>query len=61
MLPQIYGMSESTGPHTIGLADAFRFGSCGRTVPGCYTKLEGTDAEGEGIREEIRYAENIYK
>ncbi|KAK4318096.1 hypothetical protein Pmani_010879 [Petrolisthes manimaculis] len=47
-LTEIYGMSESTGPHTIGLEKAFRVGSCGRTVPGCYTKLDNPDRDGNG-------------
>ncbi|XP_042226723.1 long-chain-fatty-acid--CoA ligase ACSBG2-like isoform X2 [Homarus americanus] len=47
-LTEIYGMSESSGPHTIGLEKAFKLGSCGRTVPGCYTKLENPDKEGNG-------------
>lgn len=47
-LTEIYGMSESTGPHTIGMEKAFRFGSCGRTVPGCYTKLDNPDRDGNG-------------
>ncbi|XP_063869884.1 long-chain-fatty-acid--CoA ligase ACSBG2-like isoform X4 [Scylla paramamosain] len=47
-LTEIYGMSESTGPHTIGLEKAFKIGSVGRTVPGCYTKLDKPDMEGNG-------------
>ncbi|XP_063598526.1 long-chain-fatty-acid--CoA ligase ACSBG2-like isoform X2 [Penaeus indicus] len=47
-LTEIYGMSESSGPHTIGLEKAFKMGSCGRTVPGCYTKLDNPDADGNG-------------
>ncbi|XP_069168803.1 long-chain-fatty-acid--CoA ligase ACSBG2 isoform X3 [Procambarus clarkii] len=47
-LTEIYGMSESTGPHTIGMEKAFKLGSCGRTIPGCYTKLDKPDPEGNG-------------
>lgn len=47
-LTEIYGMSESTGPHTIGMEKAFKIGSVGRTVPGCYTKLDKPDMEGNG-------------
>ncbi|XP_050720433.1 long-chain-fatty-acid--CoA ligase ACSBG2-like isoform X4 [Eriocheir sinensis] len=47
-LTEIYGMSESTGPHTIGTEKAFKIGSAGRTVPGCYTKLDKPDKEGNG-------------
>lgn len=47
-LTEIYGMSESTGPHTIGMEKAFKIGSAGRTVPGCYTKLDKPDKDGNG-------------
>ncbi|KAM9849145.1 long-chain-fatty-acid--CoA ligase ACSBG2 [Aulostomus maculatus] len=47
-LYELYGMSESTGPHTISLPDAFRITSCGKTIPGCKTKLHNPDEEGNG-------------
>ncbi|MCL4137763.1 UNVERIFIED_CONTAM: hypothetical protein GTU68_027091 [Idotea baltica] len=47
-LTEIYGMSESSGPHTIGKPKSFRIGSVGQTVPGCYTKLMDPDKEGNG-------------
>ncbi|XP_071539026.1 long-chain-fatty-acid--CoA ligase ACSBG2-like isoform X5 [Panulirus ornatus] len=47
-LTEVYGMSESSGPHTISMEKAFRFGSCGLTIPGCYTKLDNPDKEGNG-------------
>ncbi|KAF2360689.1 AMP-dependent synthetase/ligase [Trinorchestia longiramus] len=45
---EIYGMSESTGPHTSGIETAFKVGSAGRTIPGCQTKIDKPDAEGNG-------------
>ncbi|KAJ8278567.1 hypothetical protein GJAV_G00088990 [Gymnothorax javanicus] len=45
---ELYGMSESTGPHTISLPDAFRLTSCGRVIPGCETKIFRPDEDGNG-------------
>uniref|UniRef100_A0AAY4DXX4 Long-chain-fatty-acid--CoA ligase ACSBG2 n=1 Tax=Denticeps clupeoides TaxID=299321 RepID=A0AAY4DXX4_9TELE len=45
---ELYGMSESTGPHTISLSDAFRLTSCGKVIGGCQTKICNPDAEGNG-------------
>ena len=47
-LVEIYGMSESCGPHTTGLSTAFRLGSAGRTITGVHTKIDNPDAEGNG-------------
>lgn len=47
-LTEIYGMSESAGPHTTGVENAFKLGSAGRTIPGCSTKIITPDAEGNG-------------
>ncbi|KAL1270036.1 hypothetical protein QQF64_032325 [Cirrhinus molitorella] len=45
---ELYGMSESSGPHTISLPDAFRLTSCGKIIPGCKTKIFNPDADGNG-------------
>ncbi|XP_056319746.1 long-chain-fatty-acid--CoA ligase ACSBG2 isoform X1 [Danio aesculapii] len=45
---ELYGMSESSGPHTITQADAFRLTSCGKVIPGCKTKLSNPDDEKNG-------------
>ncbi|XP_068175883.1 LOW QUALITY PROTEIN: long-chain-fatty-acid--CoA ligase ACSBG2-like [Antennarius striatus] len=45
---ELYGMSESTGPHTFSLAAAFRLTSCGKELPGCKTKLHNPDENGIG-------------
>uniref|UniRef100_A0A9J8BWB9 Long-chain-fatty-acid--CoA ligase ACSBG2 n=1 Tax=Cyprinus carpio carpio TaxID=630221 RepID=A0A9J8BWB9_CYPCA len=45
---ELYGMSESSGPHTISLSDAFRLTSCGKVIPGCKTKIFNPDADGNG-------------
>ena len=47
-LTEVYGMSESTGPHTLATADSFRFASVGKTSSGCYTKLDKPDPDGNG-------------
>ncbi|XP_047443161.1 long-chain-fatty-acid--CoA ligase ACSBG2 isoform X2 [Mugil cephalus] len=45
---ELYGMSESTGPHTISNPTAFKITSCGKEIPGCKTKLHNPDEEGNG-------------
>nr|XP_060640726.1 long-chain-fatty-acid--CoA ligase ACSBG2 [Anolis sagrei ordinatus] len=45
---ELYGMSESTGPHTVSHAGAFRITSCGKPMVGCRTLLHRKDAEGVG-------------
>uniref|UniRef100_A0A8C5AK86 Long-chain-fatty-acid--CoA ligase ACSBG2 n=1 Tax=Gadus morhua TaxID=8049 RepID=A0A8C5AK86_GADMO len=47
-LYELYGMSESSGPHTISLPDAFRLTSCGKEIEGCKTKIHNPDLEGIG-------------
>lgn len=47
-LYELYGMSESSGPHTISRNDAFKLTSCGKELPGCKTKLHNPDNEGNG-------------
>ncbi|XP_024860843.1 long-chain-fatty-acid--CoA ligase ACSBG2-like isoform X2 [Kryptolebias marmoratus] len=44
---ELYGMSESSGPHTLSIAE-YRIGSCGKVMPGCKTKLQDPDADGNG-------------
>ncbi|MCI4392639.1 hypothetical protein PGIGA_G00148130 [Pangasianodon gigas] len=45
---ELYGMSESTGPHTMSCSDSFCIMSCGKVIPGCKTKLDKPDADGNG-------------
>ncbi|KAM5193091.1 long-chain-fatty-acid--CoA ligase ACSBG2 isoform 2-T2 [Mantella aurantiaca] len=45
---ELYGMSESSGPHTISLPDAFRITSCGKVISGCRTKIYQPDSDGSG-------------
>ncbi|XP_040183169.1 long-chain-fatty-acid--CoA ligase ACSBG2 isoform X2 [Rana temporaria] len=45
---ELYGMSESSGPHTISLPDAFRIMSCGKVISGCKTKIYKPDSDGSG-------------
>ncbi|XP_051551981.1 long-chain-fatty-acid--CoA ligase ACSBG2-like isoform X2 [Myxocyprinus asiaticus] len=45
---ELYGMSESTGPHTISWAEDYRIMSCGKVMTGCKTKLDKEDNDGNG-------------
>uniref|UniRef100_A0A673A5E7 Long-chain-fatty-acid--CoA ligase ACSBG2 n=1 Tax=Sphaeramia orbicularis TaxID=375764 RepID=A0A673A5E7_9TELE len=47
-LYELFGMSESSGPHTISVPEAFKLTSCGKEIPGCKTKLLNPDEEGNG-------------
>ncbi|KAI1882877.1 hypothetical protein AGOR_G00239430 [Albula goreensis] len=47
-LYELYGMSESSGPHTLSLPNAFRLSSCGKVITGCKTKIFNPDETGEG-------------
>ncbi|XP_068167079.1 long-chain-fatty-acid--CoA ligase ACSBG2-like [Antennarius striatus] len=47
-LVEIYGMSESSGPHTVSSNDQYRITSCGKVMPGCKTKLDKPDQDGNG-------------
>uniref|UniRef100_A0A8D2MM09 long-chain-fatty-acid--CoA ligase n=1 Tax=Zonotrichia albicollis TaxID=44394 RepID=A0A8D2MM09_ZONAL len=45
---ELYGMSESSGPHTISLPHAFKLGSCGKVLSGCHTLIHKPDMDGIG-------------
>ncbi|XP_059687700.1 long-chain-fatty-acid--CoA ligase ACSBG2 [Gavia stellata] len=45
---ELYGMSESSGPHTISLPHAFKLTSCGKEVKGCRTLIHKPDGDGIG-------------
>ncbi|XP_074059870.1 long-chain-fatty-acid--CoA ligase ACSBG2-like isoform X2 [Macrotis lagotis] len=45
---ELYGMSESTGPHTITHRDCFRLMSCGKVIPGCKNLIYQKDGDGVG-------------
>ncbi|XP_078266035.1 long-chain-fatty-acid--CoA ligase ACSBG2-like isoform X2 [Rhinoraja longicauda] len=45
---ELYGMSESSGPHTTSNPESFRIASCGKGMDGCKTKLVNSDREGIG-------------
>lgn len=47
-LTEIYGMSESTGAHTVGLSHAFKYGSAGKTIDAYKTRIHEPDADGNG-------------
>ncbi|XP_041856454.1 long-chain-fatty-acid--CoA ligase ACSBG2-like [Melanotaenia boesemani] len=44
---ELYGMSESSGPHTVSINE-YRITSCGKVMPGCKTNLVNQDEEGNG-------------
>ncbi|XP_068853090.1 long-chain-fatty-acid--CoA ligase ACSBG2 isoform X2 [Aphelocoma coerulescens] len=45
---ELYGMSESSGPHTVSLPHAFKLGSCGKELMGCHTLIHKPDRDGVG-------------
>ncbi|KAJ1212734.1 hypothetical protein NDU88_000383 [Pleurodeles waltl] len=45
---EIYGLSETSGPQTISVLSDFRITSCGKTVPGCKTRIHNPDEDGKG-------------
>ncbi|XP_055353201.1 long-chain-fatty-acid--CoA ligase ACSBG2-like [Paramacrobiotus metropolitanus] len=54
----IYGMSESSAPHTLNLPGAFKIGSAGRELIGVVTKIDKPDAGGNG--EICMYGRHIF-
>ncbi|XP_022106197.1 long-chain-fatty-acid--CoA ligase ACSBG2-like isoform X2 [Acanthaster planci] len=44
----IYGMSESSGPHTISVPDCYKMGSAGHCLKGAKTKIHEPDQDGIG-------------
>ncbi|XP_019731753.1 long-chain-fatty-acid--CoA ligase ACSBG2-like isoform X3 [Hippocampus comes] len=47
-LMELYGMSESSGPHTVSTNDDFHISSCGKVMAGCKVKLDKQDEKGNG-------------
>ncbi|XP_031696722.1 long-chain-fatty-acid--CoA ligase ACSBG2-like, partial [Anarrhichthys ocellatus] len=47
-LLELYGMSESSCPHTISTDTYYHLTSCGKVMPGCKTKLGNPDEDGSG-------------
>ncbi|NXG13837.1 ACBG2 ligase, partial [Grallaria varia] len=45
---EMYGMSESSGPHTISIPHAFKLSSCGKELTGCRTLIHKPDRDGTG-------------
>jgi len=37
---EVFGQSECTGPHTISCNGQWKIGSCGRPIPGTYTRID---------------------
>jgi len=47
-LTEIYGMSESTGPHTVSFPWDFFMTSVGKGISGCSTIIDSPDKDGNG-------------
>uniref|UniRef100_A0A8C5HT89 long-chain-fatty-acid--CoA ligase n=1 Tax=Gouania willdenowi TaxID=441366 RepID=A0A8C5HT89_GOUWI len=48
-LMEVYGMSETSGPHTVSVTiNDYRLTSCGKVMPGCKIKLDKPDNDGIG-------------
>ncbi|XP_027706937.1 long-chain-fatty-acid--CoA ligase ACSBG2 isoform X2 [Vombatus ursinus] len=45
---ELYGMSESSGPHTITHRDCFKLLSCGKVIHGCKNMIQQKDNEAIG-------------
>ncbi|GAB1598901.1 long-chain-fatty-acid--CoA ligase ACSBG2-like isoform X2 [Argonauta hians] len=55
---EVYGMSESTGPHTVSLPKKFRIGSVGCDIFGTQTMLHSVDGDGNG--EVCMYGRHVF-
>ncbi|NXP21944.1 ACBG2 ligase, partial [Scytalopus superciliaris] len=45
---ELYGMSESSGPHTMSIPHSFKINSCGKELTGCRTLIHRPDKDGIG-------------
>nr|XP_056700369.1 long-chain-fatty-acid--CoA ligase ACSBG2 [Euleptes europaea] len=45
---ELYGMSESSGPHTLSHVDCYKLMSCGKEITGCKTMIFKPDGDGNG-------------
>ncbi|XP_077188292.1 long-chain-fatty-acid--CoA ligase ACSBG2 isoform X2 [Paroedura picta] len=45
---ELYGMSESTGPHALSHPGSFKLTSCGKEITGCKTMIYKPDNDGNG-------------
>ncbi|XP_063147057.1 long-chain-fatty-acid--CoA ligase ACSBG2 isoform X2 [Candoia aspera] len=48
VLYELYGMSETSGPHTVSHPKSYKMTSCGQEITGCRTMLCKPDQEGVG-------------
>ena len=44
----VYGLSETTGAHVLHNIDKFNLRTSGYSMPGCETKIDNPDQDGEG-------------
>ncbi|XP_030048667.1 long-chain-fatty-acid--CoA ligase ACSBG2 isoform X3 [Microcaecilia unicolor] len=47
-LYELYGMSESSGPHTLSTRNSFSISSCGKKLLGCRIRIDKSDKDGNG-------------
>ncbi|XP_054836873.1 long-chain-fatty-acid--CoA ligase ACSBG2 isoform X2 [Eublepharis macularius] len=45
---ELYGMSESSGPHSLSHAGIYKLTSCGKEITGCKTMIFKPDSDGNG-------------
>ena len=48
VIQELYGMSETTGPHHVTMVDKIKIGSVGRVMDSCKSRLANPSPEGEG-------------
>ncbi|ESO92499.1 hypothetical protein LOTGIDRAFT_120433, partial [Lottia gigantea] len=58
MVDEVYGMSESSGPHSFSRPGCRRFGSVGSVSPGVFTRIDNPDEEGNG--EILMYGRHVF-
>jgi len=52
---ELYGMSESTGPHTLSYPGHYLIGSCGPVLPGCEIKIDHEPTRDKASEGEILF------
>ncbi|XP_037021048.2 long-chain-fatty-acid--CoA ligase ACSBG2 [Artibeus jamaicensis] len=55
---EMYGMSESTGPHTVSIGDNYRLLSCGKILSGCKSML--CQQTNDGIGEVCIWGRHVF-
>jgi long-chain-fatty-acid--CoA ligase ACSBG len=42
---EVFGQSECTGPHTVSATNCWKIGTCGRPMPGTFSRLDASNGE----------------